>query len=468
MNSAYQELRRENYQFESQHIIMLIKFFVGITFLFLGVLCYIFSQRASGFNTNNETGTIKTENLAEYHFAEENTLGQTAINDNFVALSKGKLALTYSNHDTTSETSRIALFDESLNKIDFKDFKGTISNLIGVDTGWLFLLKQGKSTSLYHYAANGKLDNLTSNVFGGDKSVNSFIVKGDAVYFTTDKGLYKYSAGSIVNLSKESKLSIIGLLNDEILVSGNGGRIYSIINARLELKYENSEIVKPFISDNVLYHYTKQSGSYNLINTETKETAYTESDVYHASVIAGHTFINQQILMRLILCGQRVRLNLKLNNNKKEQVINLTCSFYLFFFYSSSRIPKISPVFLSKSTLFSVRYFMIVVSLTPIFTEASSTVVIRLLRIACSNWKMRSSLPIALAKPIFRESFLEIARRLSSSKRLYSLISSCVIPLNCPWITLGSKVFSTSPVKGFLLINLLKSYPIIILKTPLN
>ena len=67
MNSAYQELRRENYQFESQHIIMLIKFFIGITFLFLGILCYVFSQRASGFNTNNETGTIKTENLAEYH-----------------------------------------------------------------------------------------------------------------------------------------------------------------------------------------------------------------------------------------------------------------------------------------------------------------------------------------------------------------------------------------------------------------
>lgn len=295
MNSAYQELRRENYQFESQHIIMLIKFFIGIIFLFLSILCYVFSQRASGFNTNSETGTIKTENLAEYHFAEENTLGQTAINDNFVALSKGKLALTYSNHDTAAETSRIALFDESLNKIDFKDFKGTISNLVGIDTGWLFLLKQGKSTSLYHYAANGKLDNLTSNVFGGDKSVNSFIVKGDAVYFTTDEGLYKYSAGSIVNLSKESKLSIIGLLNDEILVSGSGGRIYSIINARLELKYENNEIIKPFISDNVLYHYTKQSGSYNLINTETKETVYTESDVYRASVIAGHTFVNQQV-----------------------------------------------------------------------------------------------------------------------------------------------------------------------------
>ena len=85
------------------------------------------------------------------------------------------------------------------------------------------------------------------------------------------------------------------MLNDEILVSGSGGRIYSIINARLELKYENNEIIKPFISDNVLYHYTKQSGSYNLINTETKETVYTESDVYRASVIAGHTFVNQQV-----------------------------------------------------------------------------------------------------------------------------------------------------------------------------
>ena len=37
--------------------------------------------------------------------------------------------------------------------------------------------------------------------------------------------------------------------------------------------------------------------------------------------------------MRLILCGQKVKLNLKLkiNNNKKEQVINLTCSFFIYF-----------------------------------------------------------------------------------------------------------------------------------------
>ena len=41
MNSAYQELRRENYQFESQHIIMLIKFLLELLFV-SGHFCVMF------------------------------------------------------------------------------------------------------------------------------------------------------------------------------------------------------------------------------------------------------------------------------------------------------------------------------------------------------------------------------------------------------------------------------------------